>query len=193
MEAYEYLEKIRAAAPRVHCITNYVTAHDVANMILACGANPVMADEPQEMGEITAHAGALALNMGTPGERREQAMLAAGKAANANGIPVVLDPVGVGASAFRRKMAEELLEAVTFTAIRGNMSEIRTLSELAEKKVTGSSGGVDVCPVDAVTEETLVETVAFVEAVSKRLGAVLAVTGAIDLVSDGQQCVAWRL
>ena len=70
MEAYEYLEKIRAAAPRVHCITNYVTAHDVANMILACGANPVMADEPQEMGEITAHAGALALNMGTPGERR---------------------------------------------------------------------------------------------------------------------------
>ena len=55
MEAYEYLEKIRAAAPRVHCITNYVTAHDVANMILACGANPVMADEPQEMGEITAH------------------------------------------------------------------------------------------------------------------------------------------
>ena len=177
MEAYEYLEKIRAAAPRVHCITNYVTAHDVANMILACGANPVMADEPQEMGEITAHAGALALNMGTPGERREQAMLAAGKAANANGIPVVLDPVGVGASAFRRKMAEELLEAVTFTAIRGNMSEIRTLSELAEKKVTGSSGGVDVCPVDAVT---------------KRLGAVLAVTGAIDLVSDGQQCVVIR-
>ena len=66
-------------------------------------------------------------------------------------------------------MAEELLEAVTFTAIRGNMSEIRTLSELAEKKVTGSSGGVDVCPVDVVTEETLVETVAFVKAVSKRL------------------------
>ena len=189
MEAYEYLEKIRAAAPRVHCITNYVTAHDVANMILACGANPVMADEPQEMGEITAHAGALALNMGTPSERREQAMLAAGKAANANGIPVLLDPVGVGASAFRRKMAEELLEAVTFTAIRGNMSEIRKLSELAEKKVTGSSGGVDVCPVDVVTEETLVEAVTFVKAVSKRLGAVLAVTGAIDLVSDGQQCV----
>lgn len=192
MEAYEYLEKIRAAAPRVHCITNYVTAHDVANMILACGANPVMADEPQEMGEITAHAGALALNMGTPGERREQAMLAAGKAANGNGIPVLLDPVGVGASAFRRKMAEELLGAVTFTAIRGNMSEIRTLSELAEKKVTGSSGGVDVCPVDVVTEETLAEAVTFVKAVSKHLGAVLAVTGAIDLVSDGQQCVVIR-
>lgn len=151
-----------------------------------------MADEPQEMGEITAHAGALALNMGTPGERREQAMLAAGKAANGNGIPVVLDPVGVGASAFRRKMAEELLEAVTFTAIRGNMSEIRTLSELAEKKVTGSSGGVDVCPVDVVTEETLAEAVTFVKAVSKHLGAVLAVTGAIDLVSDGQQCVVIR-
>lgn len=192
MEAYEYLEKIRAAAPRVHCITNYVTAHDVANMILACGANPVMADEPQEMGEITAHAGALALNMGTPGERREQAMLAAGKAANANGIPVLFDPVGVGASAFRRKMAEELLEAVTFTAIRGNMSEIRTLSELAEKKVTGFSGGVDVRPVDVVTEETLTEAVTFVRAVSKRLGAVVAVTGAIDLVSDGQQCAVIR-
>ena len=176
----------------MHCITNYVTAHDVANMILACGANPVMADEPQEMGEITAHAGALALNMGTPGERRGQAMLAAGKAANANGIPVLLDPVGVGASTFRRKMAEELLEAVTFTAIRGNMSEIRTLSELAEKKVTGSSGGVDVCPVDVVTEETLAEAVTFVKAVSKRLGAVVAVTGAIDLVSDGQQCAVIR-
>ena len=183
MEAYEYLEKIRAAAPRVHCITNYVTAHDVANMILACGANPVMADEPQEMGEITAHAGALALNMGTPGERREQAMLAAGKAANANGIPVLLDPVGVGASTFRRKMAEELLQAVTFTAIRGNMSEIRTLSELAEKKAAGASGGVDVRPVDVVTEETLAEAVTFVKAVSKRLGAV---------VADGQQCAVIR-
>ena len=192
MEAYEYLEKIRAVAPRVHCITNYVTAHDVANMILACGANPVMADEPQEMGEITAHAGALVLNMGTPGERREQAMLAAGKAANANGVPVLLDPVGVGASAFRGQMAEELLEAVTFTAIRGNMSEIRTLSELAEKKVTGSSGGVDVRPVDVVTEETLAEAVTFVKTVSKRLGAVIAVTGAIDLVSDGQQCAVIR-
>lgn len=79
-----------------------------------------------------------------------------------------------------------------FTAIRGNMSEIRTLSELAEKKVTGSSGGVDVCPVDVVTEETLAEAVTFVKAVSKRLGAVLAVTGAIDLVSDGQQCVVIR-
>lgn len=104
----------------------------------------------------------------------------------------MLDPVGVGASAFRRKMAEELLGAVTFTAIRGNMSEIRTLSELAEKKVTGSSGGVDVCPVDVVTEETLTEAVTFVKAVSKRLGAVVAVTGAIDLVSDGQQCAVIR-
>ncbi len=158
LEAYEYLEKIRAAAPRVHCITNYVTAHDVANMILACGANPVMADEPQEMGEITAHAGRSPLiwELLASAESRQ---CCGGKAANGNGIPVVLDPVGVGASAFRRKMAEELLEAVTFTAIRGNMSEIRTLSELAEKKVTGSSGGVDVCPVDVVTEETLAEAV----------------------------------
>lgn len=192
MEAYEYLEKIRAAAPRVHCITNYVTAHDVANMILACGANPVMADEPQEMGEITAHAGRSPLIWELLGNAESRQCLRRERRQTQNGIPVLFDPVGVGASAFRRKMAEELLEAVTFTAIRGNMSEIRTLSELAEKKVTGFSGGVDVRPVDVVTEETLTEAVTFVRAVSKRLGAVVAVTGAIDLVSDGQQCAVIR-
>ena len=186
------LEHVRRTVPLIHNITNYVTVNDVANILLACGGSPIMADDPGEVEEITALCSGLNINIGTLNQRTVESMRLAGKKAAALGRTILLDPVGAGASALRTRTAVELIKEIPFTAIRGNMSEIRKLSELAEKKVTGSSGGVDVCPVDVVTEETLVEAVTFVKAVSKRLGAVLAVTGAIDLVSDGQQCVVIR-
>ena len=97
----EYLENVRCVAPLIHNITNYVTANDVANVLLACGASPIMADEEAEVEEITAHCMGLNLNLGTLNQKKIPAMQKAGKMANKLGHVVVLDPVGVGASSFR--------------------------------------------------------------------------------------------
>jgi len=126
----EYLENVRCVAPLIHNITNYVTANDVANVLLACGASPIMADEEAEVEEITAHCMGLNLNLGTLNQKKIPAMQKAGKMANKLGHVVVLDPVGVGASSFRKQTAEQLLKEVRFDAIRGNISEIKTLASL---------------------------------------------------------------
>ena len=115
----ECLDRVRQRAPLVHNITNYVTANDVANLLLACGARPIMADDPQEAAEITAHAAALHLNLGTFSSRTVPSMLSAGEEAGRLGRPIVLDPVGVGASPHRRRTAKALLEALPVTVIRG--------------------------------------------------------------------------
>ncbi|MCR5823017.1 MAG: thiamine phosphate synthase [Lachnospiraceae bacterium] len=116
--------------PQVHIINNYITVTDAVNAILAVGGTAVGADFPEETAEIAAMSDALVLNTGTPSEERKKAYLAAGKAANEKGIPVILDPVGVGASDFRKKMIKDLLEEVKVTCVRGNSAEIRTLCEL---------------------------------------------------------------
>ncbi len=118
--------------PQVHIINNYITVTDAVNVILAVGGTAVGADFPEEAAEITSMSDALVLNTGTPSEERKKAYLAAGKAANEKGIPVILDPVGVGASDFRKKMIKDLLEEVKVTCVRGNSAEIRTLCELFE-------------------------------------------------------------
>lgn len=118
------LRKIFVRKDRVHCIMNYVAAADCANAILAVGAVPVMADSPDESAEITADSGALVLNMGTLSEERGRAMLLSGKAANKKLIPVILDPVGLQASAFRQKWFARLTKELRISAIKGNMHEI---------------------------------------------------------------------
>ena len=144
------LERVRAQGPRIHCITNLVSANDCANILLACGASPIMAEDPREAEEITGLCDGLDLNLGTLSERKLEAMVLSGVRANAMGIPVVLDPVGLGASRFRREAGKLLLEKVRFTAIRGNLSEIRALA-----LDQGSTGGVDAAPADRITGETL--------------------------------------
>ena len=124
---HSLLNNIRTRKPLVHCITNYVTANDCANLLLAGGAVPVMADAPEDAAEITSAAQALVLNLGTLSRSRLQAMLLAGKAANVCGIPVVLDPVGVWAASFRYGAAKQLLHEVQFAAVRGNLQEIDTV------------------------------------------------------------------
>ena len=134
----EILENVRARAPLVHNITNYVTVNDCANILLASGASPIMADDEQEVQEITSICGGLNINIGTLNSRTIPSMFAAGKQANALGHPVVLDPVGVGASGLRTQTAQALLSKVKFTVIRGNSSEIKTLALGA-----GTTHGVD--------------------------------------------------
>lgn len=177
----EMLENVRQRHPLIHNITNYVTVNDCANILLACGGSPIMSDDREEVEEITALCGGLNINIGTLNQRSIPAMLAAGKKANQLGRPVVLDPVGAGASALRTSTAVNLLKEVRFSVIRGNISEIKTLA-----LGSGSTQGVDADVSDAVTEENLEEAVRFVKAFAEKTGAVAAVTGAIDIVADGK-------
>lgn len=178
----ELLDNVRQRHPLIHNITNYVTVNDCANILLACGGSPIMADDIGEAEEITALCGGLNINIGTLNARTIPAMLAAGKKANELGRPAVLDPVGAGASRLRTDTALRLLEQVRFTVVRGNISEIKTLA-----LGRGSTQGVDADVGDAVTEDTLEEAVRFAKGFAQKTGAVIAITGAIDVVADGEE------
>lgn len=181
------LENVKKTHPLVHNITNYVTVNDCANILLACGGSPIMADDADEVEEITAVCGGLNINIGTLNKRTIEAMLLAGKKANELGHPVVLDPVGAGASKLRTETALSLVENVKFAVIRGNMSEIKTLAF-----GSGTTKGVDADVADSVSEENLDEAVAFAKGVAKKLGTVVAITGAIDIVTDGEKAYCIR-
>ena len=176
------LENVRKNCPLIHNITNYVTVNDCANVLLACGGSPIMSDDVDEVEEITTICGGLNINIGTLNQRTIPAMHMAGRKANALGHPVVLDPVGAGASALRTKTAKELIENVNFTVIRGNISEIKALA-----LGTGGARGVDADVADKVTKENLPQAVAFAKEFAKQTGAVIAITGAIDIVADGEK------
>lgn len=181
------LENVRKGAPLVHNITNYVTVNDCANILLACGASPIMSDDMEEVEEITSICAALNINIGTLNQATIPAMFAAGKKANACGHPVVLDPVGAGASRLRTQTALRLLETVSFAVIRGNVSEIKTLA-----LGSGTTKGVDADVADVVSDETLDEAVAFAKRFSAKTGAVIAITGAIDIVADKDKAFVIR-
>ena len=259
----ECFDRVRKCAPLVHSITNYVTVNDVANVLLACGGSPIMSDEPLDVEEITALCGGLNLNIGTLHEKSIEGMLRAGKKSNEMGHPVLLDPVGAGASRFRTETAIRLMREVRMAAVRGNISEVRALAGawdgvsgscvsggenegdgIAAGTAVGNVGvmdagsvsggvrgvdvgvaagivaenigvtdtgivsggkrgvdvgitsgrtrGVDADLADAVTEENLDGAVLFVREFARRTGCVTAVTGAIDLVSDGDRCYVIR-
>lgn len=183
----QIIENVRAISPLVHNITNYVTVTDVANALLACGGSPIMADDNEEAEDITSICGGLNINIGTLNRSTIPSMLLAGKKANELGHKVVLDPVGAGASRLRTETALKLMNEIQFDVIRGNISEIKTLAF-----GSGSTKGVDADVADAVTDETLERTIAFIKDFSARTGAVIAVTGAIDLVSDKTACYVIR-
>ena len=157
-------QKMQTKRPLVQCITNAVTVNDCANMVLACGASPIMADDKEEVAEIQTICAGLNINIGTLNSRTIESMKIAGMRANELGHPAVLDPVGVGASTFRTSTANELLKTVKFTVIRGNISEIKTLAV-----GTGTTKGVDADIADRVTEDNLDEAVAFVKKFAERL------------------------
>lgn len=178
----EMLENVRKICPLIHNITNYVTVNDCANVLLACGGSPIMADDAEEAEDITSLCGGLNLNIGTLNQRTIPAMHKAGRKANELGHPVVLDPVGAGASRLRTQTAKELIENIRFTVIRGNISEIKALA-----LGVGGARGVDADVSDTVTKETLPQTVAFAKDFARKTGAVIAITGAIDIVADGEK------
>lgn len=186
-ELGEALGRVRATTPLIHCITNYVTVNDVANALLACGGSPIMADDPDDARDITAICGGLVLNIGTLNGRTIEGMRAAGARAGELGHPIVVDPVGAGASALRTSTAAELIDTLPVTVVRGNMSEIKAVSGAA-----AATRGVDVNPDDAVTERNLAESASFARRLASEIGCVVAVTGAIDVVADADRAVAVR-
>lgn len=175
------LEAVRATVPLVHCITNYVTVHDVANVVIACGGSPIMSDEPADVEDITSICGALDVNIGTLNERTIQAMALASARAQELGHPIVLDPVGAGASRLRTNTAATLLDQRAITCVRANVSEVKALASGA-----AATRGVDAAPGDAVTYENLDAMAAYTRDFSRACGAIVAVSGAIDLVSDAE-------
>ena len=187
MEREEIFLRVRGRAPLVHCITNTVTINDCANIVLAAGGSPTMANNPQEVEEITGRCDALVLNLGQIDGERVKAMLLAGRRANELGHPVVLDPVGAGASRLRSETAARLLGELRFSLIRGNASEI--LSLLVKSEATR---GVDAAEGDLVCEENLRERARAAQALAEKTGAVVAVSGAIDLVAGAEKTAAVR-
>jgi hydroxyethylthiazole kinase len=172
------LAELREQRPLIHQITNYVVMNETANATLALGALPVMAHALEEVEEMVAHARALVLNIGTLSPPWVDAMLVAGKAANARGVPVVLDPVGAGATSYRTETAKRLLDELDVTVLRGNAGEVATLVGVkAEVRgVESIAAGSD--PAELAREA------------ARSLELVASVTGPVDHVSDGVRTLA---
>jgi hydroxyethylthiazole kinase len=169
------LRTLRERKPLIHQITNYVVMNETANATLALGALPVMAHAKEEVEEMVGYAGALVLNIGTLSPHWVEAMLLAGKAANARGVPVVLDPVGVGATRYRTETAKRILDEVDVAVLRGNAGEVATLVG-----VDAEVRGVESIAAGGDPAE-LARTAA------SALGLVASVTGPVDHVSDGDR------
>jgi hydroxyethylthiazole kinase len=172
------LRAVREGKPLIHQITNYVVMNETANATLALGALPVMAHAGEEVEEMARIASSLVLNIGTLSEHWIEAMLLAGGAANARRIPVVLDPVGVGATTYRTETAKRILDLVDVTVLRGNAGEIATLVG-ADAEVRGvESISTGMKPAELAREA------------ARSLGVIASVTGPVDHVSDGERVLA---
>jgi len=171
----DYLAKVRQNSPLVHNITNYVVMNYTANALLSAGASPVMAHSIDEVADMAGIAGSLVLNIGTLEDAWIGSMIKAGQAANANRTPVILDPVGAGATVLRTNAAKDILNKVKVTVVRGNASEILALGDqAAATKGVDATHGV----------ERAVETA---RNMADQLGCIVAITGPEDLVTDGEQ------
>ncbi len=169
------LEKVREGNPLIHNITNVVVTNFTANGLLALGASPVMAYAKQEVADMARIAGALVLNMGTLDERIVEAMLIAGKSANDQGVPVLFDPVGAGATPYRTETAQSIVKQVATAIVRGNAAEIsHVIGEAWQIK------GVD-------AGEGKGDVVALAKMAAKKLGTIVAITGKVDVITDGER------
>jgi hydroxyethylthiazole kinase len=178
VKAGDSLRRLRETKPLIHQITNYVVMNETANATLALGALPVMAHAREEVEEMAAIAGALVLNIGTLSPHWVEAMLIAGRVANERGIPVVLDPVGAGATTYRTETARRILDELDVTVLRGNAGEVATLVgvDAEVRGVESIASGGD--PAEVARQA------------GRQLGLVASVTGPVDHVSDGETVVA---
>lgn len=187
-EISKTIEQLKQSCPLVHCITNVVTVRDCANTLLAIGASPIMANEVEEASEITSIANSLVINIGTLTQQQIKTMKKSAKTAEENNKPIILDPVGIGVSNIRNETSIYVIKTAKPTIIRGNLSEIKAvamiygiLDECIKAK------GVDVAESDVINHETLKSNAILVQNIAEKLGTTIAVSGEIDIISDGEE------
>lgn len=175
------LYKLKEKNPLVHHITNYVTVNDCANITLAVGASPVMADEIEEVVDMVSLASSLVINIGTLNSKTVESMIKACKKANELNIPVILDPVGAGATPYRTKIANKIIDEIKLSVIKGNISEIKTLYGLKS-----NTKGVDASETIFEDNNKLLENKNLAKEAAKKFNTVVAITGDIDIITDGK-------
>lgn len=180
-EIIKLLNNLKEKSPLVHHITNYVTVNDCANITLAIGGSPVMADDINEVGDMVSLSSALVINIGTLNTTSIQSMLLAGKTANKLNIPVILDPVGAGATTYRTDTAKRIINEVKLAVIRGNLSEIKTLYGIESK-----TKGVDACDSVSVDGNEFTQEKEMAKALASKFNTVVAITGEVDIITDGE-------
>lgn len=176
----ELLDNVKRKKPLVHSITNYVTANDCANVILAIGGSPTMADYSKEAAGITEIASAVVLNMGIINDDMVNAMIASGKKANELGIPVVFDPVGAGVANYRNEVARKILSQIKIDVLRGNISEVKFIGGLKS-----NNKGVDASESDM--NIGIEDEIEIAKGIAKNLNCTVAITGVTDIISDGER------
>lgn len=185
MKIEKLMQQVKEKEPLVQCITNFVTVNDCANILLSIGATPTMAMDCREVEEAVAKVSALVCNMGAI--EHLESMLLAGKEANRLHIPVVLDPVGAGGTTLRQEAASLLIQEVQFAAIRGNASEIKAIAGIHSR-----GRGVDAAKEDIISENSLQKDIEIFEELAKRIHTVVAVSGSIDVITNGEQTMLIR-
>ncbi|WP_042707808.1 hydroxyethylthiazole kinase [Methanobrevibacter wolinii] len=183
----EGLSNIKNISPLTQCITNIVTSNDCANAVLAVGGSPMMADDAEEEEEVVVIDKALEINIGKLSKDQRKAMFVACKKANEVNVPIILDPVGVGISNLRNETVLKIIKDYKPTAIRGNMSEIKTIARLIgvinEETI---AKGVDVADEDIISKENIEKNGKIVKALAKELNTIVMASGPIDIISDGE-------
>jgi len=176
----EIRHTIKTEKPLIHCITNHISINDCANVVLAVGAKPIMAEHPAEVCQITASAKALAVNLGNINDTRMKSILLSGKTALEKNIPSIIDIVGVACSDLRLDFTKNFIVECHPSVIKGNMSELKALCDMES-----GAKGIDAGEKDAVTSDNLVDSITMLKALSAKTGSVVAATGAIDIITDG--------
>ncbi|MDO5717964.1 MAG: hydroxyethylthiazole kinase [Tissierellia bacterium] len=177
-----FFENLRRKSPLIHNITNYITANDIANILLASGASTIMADDVNEVEEITSLCDGLTINTGTLNDRRAESMFLAGKKAMNLKHKIVLDPVGAGSCEYRTRIIKDLVNEIKFDLIRGNISEIKSLATGAK-----NTEGVDADKNNLKMQSDLDEIIEIAKKYSWETKSIIVITGEIDILTDSKR------
>lgn len=185
------MKSVREKCPLTQCITNFVTVTDCANAVLAIGASPIMAEAIDEVEEVANISSALVINIGTLNPTQVEAMKIGSAQANKTNTPITLDPVGVGVSELRNNATIDLIKNYDIAAIRGNITEIKTIAKLFNViDETNTAKGVDVCDDDIITEDNLKANAEIIAKTAEKLNTVILASGPTDILSDGKTTIA---
>ena len=187
----ETLSQIKEKNPLTHCITNSVTINDCANAVLAIGGSPFMAEDAEELEEVVTIADALVINIGKLSKEQINSMNVSAKVANETDTPIILDPVGVGVTELRNKTTMDLINNYNMAAIRGNITEIKSIAKLVGViDENNTAKGVDVNIDDIITEENLSANGEIIRELAEKLETTILASGPIDILSDGKTTIA---